>query len=138
MKIMTRGMAKRMLRWVTVRTVSPTITFITTAMVMKVDTLMMMVMMMMSVCVRLGVMGSAETHSEDDQGSEMDLDLDRPNWQQQVSREVLASLTPHQIKRQEVINGTNHLHCPHTDTHKSGLWFFAVDFATTSTPSCPL
>ena len=57
------------------------------------------------VCVRLGVVGSAETQSEDDQGSEMDSDLDRPNWQHQVGREVLAGLTPHQIKRQEVING---------------------------------
>ncbi|KAL2085937.1 hypothetical protein ACEWY4_019257 [Coilia grayii] len=62
---------------------------------------------------RLGVMGSAETHSEDDQGSEMDLDLDRPNWQQQVSREVLASLTPHQIKRQEVINELFHTERTH-------------------------
>ncbi|XP_076146442.1 rho guanine nucleotide exchange factor 12 isoform X3 [Alosa pseudoharengus] len=62
---------------------------------------------------RLNVVGLAETQSEDDQGSEMDSDLDRPNWQQQVTREVLASLTPHQIKRQEVINELFHTERSH-------------------------
>ena len=45
----------------------------------------------------------AEQQSEDDQ--ERDSEQDPPNWQQLVGREVLASLTPHEIKRQEVING---------------------------------
>ncbi|XP_061073106.1 rho guanine nucleotide exchange factor 12 isoform X2 [Conger conger] len=44
----------------------------------------------------------AEQQSEDDQ--ERDSEQDPPNWQQLVGREVLASLTPHEIKRQEVIN----------------------------------
>ncbi|XP_042560291.1 rho guanine nucleotide exchange factor 12-like isoform X2 [Clupea harengus] len=67
---------------------------------------------------RLGVVGSAETQSEDDQGSEMDSDLDRPNWQHQVGREVLAGLTPHQIKRQEVINELFHTERTHVQKLK--------------------
>uniref|UniRef100_A0A8C2KXR4 Rho guanine nucleotide exchange factor (GEF) 12a n=1 Tax=Cyprinus carpio TaxID=7962 RepID=A0A8C2KXR4_CYPCA len=42
--------------------------------------------------------------SEDDQGSDVYSDVDPPNWQQVVRRDVLAGLTPHEIKRQEVIN----------------------------------
>ncbi|XP_060743834.1 rho guanine nucleotide exchange factor 12 isoform X2 [Tachysurus vachellii] len=42
-----------------------------------------------------------ETLSEDD-GVYSDMDL--PNWQQLVKMEVLAELTPQEIKRQEVIN----------------------------------
>ncbi|XP_073719350.1 rho guanine nucleotide exchange factor 12 isoform X2 [Misgurnus anguillicaudatus] len=44
-----------------------------------------------------------ELQSEDDQGSDV-YSVDPPNWQQLVGREVLAGLTPHEIKRQEVIN----------------------------------
>lgn len=47
----------------------------------------------------------AEVHSEDDQGGEMECEEDRQNWQSLVSPSVLASLTPQEIKRQEVING---------------------------------
>ncbi|KAJ8397216.1 hypothetical protein AAFF_G00440500 [Aldrovandia affinis] len=47
---------------------------------------------------------SMEVQSEDDQGAERDSEPDPSNWQQLVGREVLASLTPHEIKRQEVIN----------------------------------
>lgn len=47
-----------------------------------------------------------ELQSEDDQGSDVYSDVDPPNWQQLVRRDVLAGLTPHEIKRQEVINGT--------------------------------
>lgn len=47
-----------------------------------------------------------ELQSEDDQGSDVYSDVDPPNWQQLVGRDVLAGLTPHEIKRQEVINGT--------------------------------
>ncbi|KAJ8267059.1 hypothetical protein GJAV_G00137840 [Gymnothorax javanicus] len=53
---------------------------------------------------RMDTLGSAEPQSEEDQGNETELEQDPPNWQQLVSREVLAGLTPHEIKRQEVIN----------------------------------
>lgn len=53
----------------------------------------------------MDTLGSAELQSEDDQGNETELEQDPPNWQQLVSREVLAGLAPHEIKRQEVING---------------------------------
>uniref|UniRef100_A0A3Q4BI26 Rho guanine nucleotide exchange factor (GEF) 12b n=1 Tax=Mola mola TaxID=94237 RepID=A0A3Q4BI26_MOLML len=46
---------------------------------------------------------SADIQSEDDQGGEM-CEEDLQNWQSLVSHEVLASLTPQEIKRQEVIN----------------------------------
>ncbi|XP_016379484.1 rho guanine nucleotide exchange factor 12-like [Sinocyclocheilus rhinocerous] len=45
-----------------------------------------------------------ELQSEDDQGSDVYSDVDPPNWQQVVGRDVLAGLMPHEIKRQEVIN----------------------------------
>ena len=45
-----------------------------------------------------------ESQSEDEQ-FENDLEIDPPNWQQLVSREVLLGLKPCEIKRQEVING---------------------------------
>ncbi|KAM7373986.1 hypothetical protein PAMP_006666 [Pampus punctatissimus] len=48
---------------------------------------------------------SADVHSEDDQGGEVECEEDPLNWQSLVSRGVLASLTPLEIKRQEVING---------------------------------
>ncbi|KAI3354289.1 hypothetical protein L3Q82_018826, partial [Scortum barcoo] len=51
---------------------------------------------------RLEVLGAADAQSEDDQGT--DSEHDPPNWQQLVSREVLAGLRPQEIKRQEVIN----------------------------------
>ncbi|XP_051965821.1 rho guanine nucleotide exchange factor 12 isoform X2 [Xyrauchen texanus] len=44
-----------------------------------------------------------EHQSEDDQGSDL-YSVDPPNWQQLVGRDVLAGLTPHEIKKQEVIN----------------------------------
>ncbi|XP_076831948.1 rho guanine nucleotide exchange factor 12 isoform X2 [Brachyhypopomus gauderio] len=51
-----------------------------------------------------------EVLSEDDGGSgggggALYSDVAPPSWQQLVGREVLAGLTPHEIKRQEVING---------------------------------
>ena len=52
---------------------------------------------------RLDVLGLVEVQSEDDQGT--DSEHDPLTWQQLVSREVLAGLRPHEIKRQEVING---------------------------------
>nr|XP_023672049.1 rho guanine nucleotide exchange factor 12 isoform X3 [Paramormyrops kingsleyae] len=53
---------------------------------------------------RADPLSSADVHSEDDQGNEIEFEQDPPNWQQLVSREVLAGLTPPEIKRQEVIN----------------------------------
>ncbi|XP_070699506.1 rho guanine nucleotide exchange factor 12-like [Pempheris klunzingeri] len=49
-------------------------------------------------------MSSADIQSEDDQGGEMECEEDPLNWQSLVSQDVLASLTPQEIKRQEVIN----------------------------------
>lgn len=48
---------------------------------------------------------SAEIQSEDDQAGEVESEEDPLNWQRLVSRDVLASLTSKEIKRQEVING---------------------------------
>ncbi|MBN3300438.1 ARHGC factor, partial [Amia calva] len=53
---------------------------------------------------RMDTLSGGEVQSEDDQCYEIDSELDPPNWQQLVGREVLAGLTPHEIKRQEVIN----------------------------------
>lgn len=50
---------------------------------------------------------SADVQSEDDQGGEVECEEDPLNWQSLVSRGVLASLTPQEIKRQEVINGSS-------------------------------
>ncbi|TKS83195.1 Rho guanine nucleotide exchange factor 12 [Collichthys lucidus] len=47
---------------------------------------------------------SADIQSEDDQGGEMECEEDPLTWQSLVSQGVLASLTPQEIKRQEVIN----------------------------------
>ncbi|XP_056314532.1 rho guanine nucleotide exchange factor 12 isoform X3 [Danio aesculapii] len=51
---------------------------------------------------RLDPLGSGEVQSEDDQCVEAE--LEPPNWQTLVSREILSTLTPQEIKRQEVIN----------------------------------
>lgn len=52
---------------------------------------------------RLEGLAVSDIPSEDDQRT--DSEHDPPNWQQLVGQEVLASLRPHEIKRQEVING---------------------------------
>ena len=52
---------------------------------------------------RLDALGLVEVQSEDDQGT--DSEHDPLTCQQLVSREVLSGLRPHEIKRQEVING---------------------------------
>uniref|UniRef100_A0A671NWX3 Rho guanine nucleotide exchange factor 12-like n=1 Tax=Sinocyclocheilus anshuiensis TaxID=1608454 RepID=A0A671NWX3_9TELE len=51
---------------------------------------------------RMEPLGSGEVQSEDDQCVEVE--LEPPNWQTLVSRDVLSTLTPQEIKRQEVIN----------------------------------
>lgn len=48
--------------------------------------------------------GFSDVQSEDEL-YDFDMDMDPPNWQQLVSREVLMGLKPYEIKRQEVING---------------------------------
>lgn len=55
--------------------------------------------------VQCAAMTSSDVQSEDDQGGEMESEEDPQNWQSLVSHDVLASLTPQEIKRQEVING---------------------------------
>ncbi|KPP76582.1 hypothetical protein Z043_104066, partial [Scleropages formosus] len=55
-------------------------------------------------CDRMDTLGPSEVMSEDDQSCEVDSEQDPPNWQQVVGRELLAALSPHEIKRQEVIN----------------------------------
>ncbi|XP_051793609.1 rho guanine nucleotide exchange factor 12 isoform X3 [Acanthochromis polyacanthus] len=47
---------------------------------------------------------SPDIQSEDDQAGEVECQEDPLNWQRLVSRDVLAKLTPQEIKRQEVIN----------------------------------
>ncbi|RXN33052.1 rho guanine nucleotide exchange factor 12-like isoform X5 [Labeo rohita] len=51
---------------------------------------------------RMEPLGSGDVQSEDDQGAEVE--LEPPNWQTLVSRDVLSTLSPQEIKRQEVIN----------------------------------
>ncbi|XP_039518407.1 rho guanine nucleotide exchange factor 12 isoform X4 [Pimephales promelas] len=51
---------------------------------------------------RTDPLGSGEVQSEDDQCVEVE--LEPSNWQTLVSRDVLSTLTPQEIKRQEVIN----------------------------------
>ncbi|KAK6322612.1 hypothetical protein J4Q44_G00074040, partial [Coregonus suidteri] len=53
---------------------------------------------------RMEGLGCADVPSEDDLGNEIECEQDPPNWQTLVSREILAGLTPQEIKRQEVIN----------------------------------
>uniref|UniRef100_A0A8C2IHT8 Rho guanine nucleotide exchange factor (GEF) 12b n=1 Tax=Cyprinus carpio TaxID=7962 RepID=A0A8C2IHT8_CYPCA len=53
-------------------------------------------------CRRMEPLGSGEVQSEDDQCAEVE--LEPLNWQTLVSRDVLSTLTPQEIKRQEVIN----------------------------------
>uniref|UniRef100_A0A672ZFG3 Rho guanine nucleotide exchange factor (GEF) 12b n=1 Tax=Sphaeramia orbicularis TaxID=375764 RepID=A0A672ZFG3_9TELE len=48
---------------------------------------------------------SADVLSEDDQGAEVECEEDPLNWQSVVSPDILSSLQPQEIKRQEVING---------------------------------
>uniref|UniRef100_A0AAR2JP68 Rho guanine nucleotide exchange factor 12 n=1 Tax=Pygocentrus nattereri TaxID=42514 RepID=A0AAR2JP68_PYGNA len=53
---------------------------------------------------RMEPLSSGEVQSEDDQGAEVEQEQDPPHWQTLVSRDILALLPPHEIKRQEVIN----------------------------------
>ncbi|KAM9299421.1 rho guanine nucleotide exchange factor 12 [Gastrophryne carolinensis] len=52
---------------------------------------------------KLDVPGFSEAQSEEEL-HDLDLEMDPPNWQQLVSRDILQHLQPHEIKRQEVIH----------------------------------
>ncbi|XP_078538287.1 rho guanine nucleotide exchange factor 12 isoform X2 [Lissotriton helveticus] len=52
---------------------------------------------------RLDTIAYGDVQSEDE-CYEFDVDMDPPNWQQMVSREVLQGMKPHEIKQQEVIH----------------------------------
>ncbi|XP_072011728.1 rho guanine nucleotide exchange factor 12 isoform X2 [Engystomops pustulosus] len=52
---------------------------------------------------KLDSFGIGDAQSEDEL-HDLDLELDPPNWQQLVSRDVLQGLKPHEIKQQEVIH----------------------------------
>ncbi|KAM4016384.1 rho guanine nucleotide exchange factor 12 isoform 2-T3 [Anomaloglossus baeobatrachus] len=52
---------------------------------------------------RLDGLGIGDIQSEDEH-LDLDLEVDPPNWQQLVSREVLQGLKAHEIKQQEVIH----------------------------------
>ncbi|KAM4702657.1 rho guanine nucleotide exchange factor 12 isoform 2-T2 [Rhinophrynus dorsalis] len=52
---------------------------------------------------KLDTLVLGDTHS-DDEPCDLDQEVDPPNWQQLVSREILQGLKPHEIKQQEVIN----------------------------------
>lgn len=58
---------------------------------------------------RMELLSTGEVQSEDDQAFEVEADQDPSNWQTSVSTDVLALLSPHEIKRQEVINGDKSL-----------------------------
>ncbi|KAM9441062.1 rho guanine nucleotide exchange factor 12 isoform 2-T2 [Clarias gariepinus] len=53
---------------------------------------------------RMELLSTGEVQSEDDQAFEVEAEQDPSNWQTSVSTDVLALLSPHEIKRQEVIN----------------------------------
>ncbi|NXY03859.1 ARHGC factor, partial [Pteruthius melanotis] len=61
--------------------------------------------------------GFADVQSEDEL-YDFDMDMDPPNWQQLVSREVLMGLKAYEIKRQEVINELFYTERAHVRTLK--------------------
>ncbi|NXY87318.1 ARHGC factor, partial [Alcedo cyanopectus] len=61
--------------------------------------------------------GFTDVQSEDEL-YDFDVDMDPPNWQQLVSREVLMGLKPYEIKRQEVINELFYTERAHVRTLK--------------------
>ncbi|PKU37370.1 rho guanine nucleotide exchange factor 12 isoform x1 [Limosa lapponica baueri] len=66
---------------------------------------------------KMDSVGFADVQSEDEL-YDFDMDMDPPNWQQLVSREVLMGLTPYEIKRQEVINELFYTERAHVRTLK--------------------
>ncbi|KAM6238168.1 rho guanine nucleotide exchange factor 12 isoform 3-T3 [Porphyrio hochstetteri] len=66
---------------------------------------------------KMDSVGFADVQSEDEL-YDFDTDMDPPNWQQLVSREVLMGLQPYEIKRQEVINELFYTERAHVRTLK--------------------
>uniref|UniRef100_A0A8D0F9I7 Rho guanine nucleotide exchange factor 12 n=1 Tax=Strix occidentalis caurina TaxID=311401 RepID=A0A8D0F9I7_STROC len=66
---------------------------------------------------KIDSVGFADVQSEDEL-YDFDMDMDPPNWQQLVSREVLMGLKPYEIKRQEVINELFYTERAHVRTLK--------------------
>uniref|UniRef100_A0A8B9T0Q1 Rho guanine nucleotide exchange factor 12 n=1 Tax=Anas platyrhynchos TaxID=8839 RepID=A0A8B9T0Q1_ANAPL len=66
---------------------------------------------------KMDSVGFADVQSEDEL-YDFDTDMDPPNWQQLVSREVLMGLKPYEIKRQEVINELFYTERAHVRTLK--------------------
>ncbi|XP_053852897.1 rho guanine nucleotide exchange factor 12 isoform X3 [Vidua macroura] len=66
---------------------------------------------------KMDSVGFADVQSEDEL-YDFDMDMDPPNWQQLVSREVLMGLKPYEIKRQEVINELFYTERAHVRTLK--------------------
>ncbi|XP_072283241.1 rho guanine nucleotide exchange factor 12 isoform X2 [Pyxicephalus adspersus] len=64
---------------------------------------------------KLDSLGLGETQSEDEL-YDFDREMDPPNWQQLVSREILQGLKPHEIKQQEVINELFYTETAHVRT----------------------
>ncbi|NXP54751.1 ARHGC factor, partial [Heliornis fulica] len=66
---------------------------------------------------KMDSVGFTDVQSEDEL-YDFDTDMDPPNWQQLVSREVLMGLQPYEIKRQEVINELFYTERAHVRTLK--------------------
>ncbi|NXO48852.1 ARHGC factor, partial [Aramus guarauna] len=66
---------------------------------------------------KMDSVGFTDVQSEDEL-YDFDMDMDPPNWQQLVSREVLMGLKPYEIKRQEVINELFYTERAHVRTLK--------------------
>ncbi|KFZ60438.1 Rho guanine nucleotide exchange factor 12, partial [Antrostomus carolinensis] len=66
---------------------------------------------------KMDSVGFTDVQSEDEL-YDFDMDMDPPNWQQLVSREVLLGLKPYEIKRQEVINELFYTERAHVRTLK--------------------
>ncbi|KAM6234745.1 rho guanine nucleotide exchange factor 12 isoform 3-T3 [Spheniscus humboldti] len=66
---------------------------------------------------KMDSVGFTDVQSEDEL-YDFDMDMDPPNWQQLVSREVLMGLKPYEIKRQEVINELLYTERAHVRTLK--------------------
>ncbi|KFR01920.1 Rho guanine nucleotide exchange factor 12, partial [Nipponia nippon] len=66
---------------------------------------------------KMDSVGFTDVQSEDEL-YDFDVDMDPPNWQQLVSREVLLGLKPYEIKRQEVINELFYTERAHVRTLK--------------------
>ncbi|KAM5132394.1 rho guanine nucleotide exchange factor 12 [Mantella aurantiaca] len=64
---------------------------------------------------KLDSLGLGETQSEDEL-YDLDRELDPPNWQQLVSRDILQGLKPHEIKQQEVIHELFYTETAHVRT----------------------